>query len=1200
MDRLLRRSTSPAPPASNPSFASTTAGSESVVEALHQHLSTAATADARGRSSSPARATSLKRPPSYIPSSLSGLLGIPSASPAATSPALTASSPNLAAGGPVASLAINEKGLSASSPNLGVVSAGGGGSTQALSATKARLKNDLLGLLSDPASADVHLVVGDDRVEFYGHRIILIARSDYFRKLLAAAALDPRSPLRIELLFLDPDAFRIVLRHLYTAEEEDEATNPTSEDWRLILECYRTVEFLGVGDRSPTYLSCFASLFRRLARRNHRDRPEDRETCSEMWTAADAYQLDDLLVACAADFWKLFGTAFGSSSSPLESAAVLSPTYGGTRREIARLLSLGNRLETLVKVLNAIPAHLEPPVGKFRIVRSWLMSQPPPASSPDGDGSAAAVEAAAAPARTPSQGYRPSVGSTAGSIGGRRPSSAVIVTSLWSVSAGHSFVEEGGTLYRLQEESPLSPVTPGDDKEGSSPPSHEGTVIHHNDQEGSSRSPPQSPPPGPNSSVVVATPTSRRRRESYLSTITTSSSGVASSVGPPSSAGWRKGQPTVGLIKEVGVAGTAGAGGGGGNGSPVGSNGRSPSQGGQLPGPGSAGGASSSGFPARGLAASAMELRASRQKVLTRLNLQGITATDLAEEVEPSGILSDRHLLSLYRAAALEKEHPPLWMPVPVGFSQSQNHHAPFISSSHHGGLSLGRRNTITNAKTKTVTLMASHVGPGFVTYCLADPVASGRHVWSVVPLTTKDGMVGIGVSADSVLGSGASPAASSAPMAPWGPLSPLASESLAFGGGGPMSPVPAGGFLAPADDGMRVKADYHLPAVPPSASAVASPRFSQPSLLSPTGAAPGTTGERERRGSSFGPSTLVELPPTSPRVNPAEVVTDALKSFGTAVTSLWTGQPAPGDEVRDGGLPRSRPSSPVHGGLGVTGVSDAGRGRFGNPDGVDPAAVMAAAQLQRGGGAGAMPIPTASNSGNGGAYSSYGEPSPLEGHAFPQPPRAPPPTATAMGAAVEGSQDYFSIDPVTLSRTLKQHQAGAPSPVVNPSQLQPPQPYHQTPTAPSTLPRSPHLVPDTLAAAPPSSGLVPPPRTAYSGATGPLTPGLLPGGGGAAQPPRFVGEDGGWSLWSDGSLRVGRILVGRLPSGVQFSRGTVVTVKLDMDARTLSFEVGGRDCGVAFRNLPAPIFPSVVFLGGGGGLSATVTWHGTALPSNA
>ncbi|KAJ3352370.1 hypothetical protein HDU83_008135 [Entophlyctis luteolus] len=78
----------------------------------------------------------------------------------------------------------------------------------------------------------------------------------------------------------------------------------------------------------------------------------------------------------------------------------------------------------------------------------------------------------------------------------------------------------------------------------------------------------------------------------------------------------------------------------------------------------------------------------------------------------------------------------------------------------------------------------------------------------------------------------------------------------------------------------------------------------------------------------------------------------------------------------------------------------------------------------------------------------------------------------------------------------------------------------------------------------------------------------------------RFVGDDGGWSVWSDGTLRVGKIFVGRLPKGVAFTRGSRVTLKLDMDARTLALDVDGVDCGVAFRNLPAVLYPSVVLSG--------------------
>jgi hypothetical protein len=119
----------------------------------------------------------------------------------------------------------------------------------------------------------------------------------------------------------------------------------------------------------------------------------------------------------------------------------------------------------------------------------------------------------------------------------------------------------------------------------------------------------------------------------------------------------------------------------------------------------------------------------------------------------------------------------------------------------------------------------------------------------------------------------------------------------------------------------------------------------------------------------------------------------------------------------------------------------------------------------------------------------------------------------------------------------------------------------------------------------PGSTKLIPPPSPSSTTASTPSSSYLSPAASsssGAAQPhSKFIGEDGGWSLWSDGSLRVGRIFVGRLPNGVTFSRGTEVKVKVDLEHRTMGFEVNGVDCGIAFRNLPGVLYPSVVLADG-------------------
>ncbi|KAJ3220405.1 hypothetical protein HDU67_000072 [Dinochytrium kinnereticum] len=1003
--------------------------------------SSPSSATSPSRSLSPARASSVKRASAYLPSIFgTTLLGVPSAAAStSTSPALTAGSAGVGGIAPMSS-----------------------------SATKARLRNDLLSLMNDTASSDVQLVVGDDRVEFATHRIILIARSDYFRKLLAASSMDPRSPVRVELLFLDPDAFRIVLRYLYTAEEEDEATTPRSEDWRLILECYRITEFLGIQERSPIYLSCFVSLFGRLSKRN------DRESCGDMWASADAHQLEDVLVGCAPEFWRLFGGGnSGLEASSSSSSFALSPVSAPVGRgEVARLLNLGNRLEILVKVMNAIPNYLETPVGKFRIVRSWLMAQPPPPSPSDEDSAAEMAQQAQASLS-------------------RRASAAVVVMPL---SLQNTTALDESQLYRLREEY-------AEGSEGSSPPNETGfshtqppiranpSIPGHSSGD-DAKSPPQSPVVGSaapgTSGAPVAT---RKRRESYLSTITTSSGGMApSSVGPPSSAGWRKGAPTIGLSKEAGVV-TGNQWGGVGSSTSYapsvasggGSVGRSPSVYGALAGVGIGGpGSYASGPSMSGAFSGGLDVRAARQKVLTRLNLSGITATDLAEEVEPSGILSDRHLLSLYRSAALEKEHPPLWMPVPVGFTQSQNHHV-----THHGGLGLGRRNTASNARAKTVTLTASHLGPGFVTYCQADPVSSGRHVWTVVPLSSKDGLIGIGVSADTVLGSGASTLGAT-------PMSPMPSESFGLFPNSSLS----------STDGLLLNPGYHHHNGLQSSPSNALPQSAQyghlnssrnsPASPSPYGTPPSTSiYSPDRRLSSppSVPSTLVNLAPSGPMsprpphaslAGTTAVVSDALNRIGTAVTSLW--QTGEGDDFGT----RSRPSSPGPAPIYAPTSPNlepmqALGGKFGDPAGFDPVAVAAHGRVPHPAN-GPIAIPPSFLAPSSSAW--FGVASPETGNAFPPP---PPPSAAIVRDSGSNS-DYFSLDADTLTRSLMQHQ-----------QVQ--QGSRSSPLlSPATFPRGGSSRTTTVLQDGESSG---------SDAFAPAPPPMPVARAAVPTSPRFVGEDG-------------------------------------------------------------------------------------------
>ena len=81
---------------------------------------------------------------------------------------------------------------------------------------------DLGALLDDVDTADVTLVVGD--CDFRAHSQVLSARSRMLKALLSRDAADSR---RVELDGVDPEVFKLLLRHLYTGElPEGDADTP--------------------------------------------------------------------------------------------------------------------------------------------------------------------------------------------------------------------------------------------------------------------------------------------------------------------------------------------------------------------------------------------------------------------------------------------------------------------------------------------------------------------------------------------------------------------------------------------------------------------------------------------------------------------------------------------------------------------------------------------------------------------------------------------------------------------------------------------------------------------------------------------------------------------------------------------------------------------------------------------------------------
>ncbi|KAJ3109601.1 hypothetical protein HDU96_007164 [Phlyctochytrium bullatum] len=1099
------------------------------------------------------------------------------------------------------------------SPPLAMPAGQGSQMSSAAYTTQVRLRNDLLALMNNEASADVTVVVGDDRVEFRSHRIMLMARSDYFRRLFSSGA--GKQDERVMLVNLDPDAFRIVRRFLYTAEEEDEATSPTTDDWRLVLEAYRVTEFLGVHERSPAYQTCFVAIFERFA-----VELQDRETCREMWGMASGYGLDNLMVGCAGAFWRVFGTgSFGGGG-------------GGVGGEDLRTL-LGGRLETLIKVVNAVPPHLETPIGRFRLVRSWIMGMRDAAALADG-GDAVDV-------------YRKKLGRRRGQAAVDGFTTPVDVSPENADPPGHldmapleAGLEEGEYFVGVDGEAEEDEEVDEDeeldedeefededddaydpyDEETASVPASGGpnpaTGFHHVVPLHPST---PSPPPHGHASRPHG---SSRKRESYLSTstaatfvstqshITTATMAPAgralkhrasveglggdggvlrrrgtqgslrSSTGgartasatpsafvSPTSGSFPAGgdaaeeeAPVVGQDAEgaldlattptperVGTrAAAAKVGRGAGrptsmivtreesarlagmvsprrlsaavSGRQVGRRTAAAAAGGQRPASRStaAGGAvgrwAGTGGRGRQVAGGEERRRSTtpRFKVLASLDLTGITAQDLVEEVEPSGLLSDRHLLTLYRAAALQRETvggpfadrggvggsvasltgsttslvgggstassvaaATAWMPLPCGLGGKR-----FLTPNPKAGpgslsIAAGQRPMALEALEAALSSSPSSLAGGAllaalsVTYCASEPLrSSGVYMWTIVP-TARERLVGIGVSADATMGSGASAAGSSDVLGGRGEKGGLTSRfsflGAALGSVGEALKNTFAGSSAPASQVGAPAGHHHHHQRPPSRSGTPE-NIETNGFYPPLPAAGGFN------------STQPYLPPLS---------TAPPSSHRGSIGGAWMD---------------AAPPSPTM-----------------DPEDVDAWRAPS-------------PAPTAVSSSTAAAYP-------------PFPLRAP----NSMESLRDGAAPFHPALPHHL-----QHPGDVPFPPL-PHGIEAPYPY------PSATP-------------PP----MPPASTASAG-RGPAVPPMA----------KFVGEDGGWSLWSDGSLRVGKIFVGRLPRGVTFQRGTPVTVKVDMDAKTVAFEVGGVDCGVAFRNIPSGVFPSVV-LGDGAAVSVT------------
>ncbi|KAJ3108731.1 hypothetical protein HDU97_000129 [Phlyctochytrium planicorne] len=1005
--------------------------------------------------------------------------------------------------------------------------------------------------MHDETAADVTVVVGDDRVEFKSHRIMLMARSEYFRRLFGSnSTVD-----HVSLLHLDPDAFRIVRRFLYTAEEEDEATSPTTDDWRLVLEAYRITEFLGVHERSPAYHDCFVSIFRRFAL----DTP-DRETCRDMWIQTQHHNLDNLLVGCAPYFWMMFGTGSNSNAASRSGEEDL--------REL-----LGGRLETLVRVVNAVPAGLETPVGRFRLVRSWVLGRQGGAGQlqQQGQGQKGSLlrkgwgpedeeeREEGFGGSTPTERYRGGSGyyeeeedeeefeddrdefgyengngngngeddeeeedsfSSSPTTTAENPSSATSPNQ-----PGLGGVEDSPGRKRESYMSTSTVTTYASSTPSRVPSSYGGgryaslkrqtSVDFSGDQQQTVQVQHQQVRRR-NTNASLREEEGRQRRSRPASMIVTNGGGVGGK-GPRSARGVVGGFQYTGFMRSMRATGASGGGG----------------EERKSVGGGGAGVNATTGGAAAGAGGVAVVERRrkplSTAKILANLDLTGITALDLADEVEPSGLLSDRHLLTLYRAAALDaatggkdgNSSALVWAPLPCGLNGRR-----FLTPNPKAGqgavsISAGQRPDAVAILENYGLLSPGNAGGNAshgagaavnalsalsVTYCGLEPLRSGVWSWTVV-VTARERVVGIGVSADLGGGGVGGAGAGEFVVGQKGLVSRLSFLGAALGSVGE---VFKGAFGGGNGVGGGRQFEQHLqhqqyqqqqqqqqqfyPPPPPQSSASPPPPHLGGLGLSNGGGSGRSTPEFvEYNGSNSSHAGAPTPPPF----------------FQSAASSL--AHLAAGHRGSIGGawMDAAPPSPPALDDGEVFGVREG------------------------------MVSPPNMNNG-----------------AVPPFPLRPPSSLGNLAA-----DEVYERNGNT---TRQQHLLG------------------QNPTIPPFP--APHVG---------GGGDVPPlPEFAtrhYPNATpvlGALPVGSGGGGGGVVgAPPKFVGEDGGWSVWSDGSLRVGKIFVGRLPRGVSFGRGTEVVVKLDMDRRTLGFEVGGVDCGVAFRGLPGVVYPSVC-LGDGGGVS--------------
>ncbi|KAJ3111445.1 hypothetical protein HK100_002676, partial [Physocladia obscura] len=558
-----------------------------------------------------------------------------------------------------------------------------------VSLQSSRLQAEMLSLLGNVASADVEIVVSSDRLVFTAHRLILSTRSKFFKTELKNFPLGQLAVLALPNV--DPDAFRILLRYIYTAEEDDAASYPFTRDWRLVLACHQVAIYLHLFDRAAVYQRTFALIFSALVSSN--TAVKDSETVQDMWCAIAAPECaagDDLLVACAPAFWIAYGRFSGSSSS--SDARIFDGGYNGNRRVhglsvVGRRLLVGLRIPTLVKVVNAIPDTLETAVGKFRIVEGWIMAQPDSGieySSEDDD-------------------YSADNGSDAKFEYSRdRIWSSVLEEDEEDFKDYESdfgtedndekqdFIEQRG--YESSVVGSLSPDEPRQISTDSSK-SPAGTLY----------SPEQNP-----RRLARLVHQKLKQRQSYhnlksqvsshsiksaFTTITTASNGIA------------KNTPAT-------------------TNNPVATE-------------------SSINLEARAL---------KYQKSLQKLELYGLTAPEILNEIEPARVLSDSQILGLYRAAAAAAAASPqgasmTWMPVPSGFR--------------------GRRCSTWNSRTRWTSVGGAAVAVGaavaadeeedyggFVTYCTPEALGrvysrtGGKYTWTVVPLQNVNG-IGIGVSAD-------------------------------------------------------------------------------------------------------------------------------------------------------------------------------------------------------------------------------------------------------------------------------------------------------------------------------------------------------------------------------------------------------------------------------------------------------------------